>query len=70
MIYNCIVLDSYFTILTEYAKHLMLKPIDICTNEEDKPTLPDRPLPLASAYEHPNKDLIPLFRIIINLFGL
>ena len=38
----------------------MLKAIDICENE-DKPTLPDTPSPLASAFEHPNKDLIPLF---------
>ena len=54
-------LDSYFIVLTEYAKDLMLKAIDICTNEEDKPTLPDTPSPLASAYEHRDKDLIPLF---------
>ena len=47
-------LDSYFTVLTEYAKDLMLKAIDICTNEEDKPTLPDTPSPLASACEHPD----------------
>ena len=54
-------LDLYFTVLIEYAKDLMLKAIDICTNEEDKPTLPDTLSPLASPYEYPDKDLIPLF---------
>ena len=52
---------TYFTVLTDYATDLMLKTIDICVNEEDKPALPDSPSPLASAYEHPDKDLIPLF---------
>lgn len=47
--------------LTEYAKELMLKAAEICSCEDDKPTLPDTPPPLASAYEHPDKDLIPLF---------
>ena len=51
----------FLSISTEYAKDLMLKAIDTCTNEVDKPTLPDTPSPLASAYEHPDKDLIPLF---------
>ena len=51
----------FLSISPEYAKDLMLKAIDICTNEVDKPTLPDTPSPLASAYEHPGKDLIPLF---------
>ena len=55
MIHNCILLDSYFTVLIEYAKDLMLKAIDIYINEEDKPTLPDTPSPLASAYEHPRQ---------------
>ena len=39
----------------------MLKAGEMCLNEEDKPTLPDTPSPLASAYRHPDKDLIPLF---------
>ena len=30
-------------------------------NEEAKPTLPDTPSLLASAYRHSDKDLIPLF---------
>ena len=33
----------------------MLKAGEMCLNEEAKPTLP------ASAYRHPDKDLIPLF---------
>ena len=52
---------TYFNVLTEYAKELMLKAGEICLNEEDKPTLPDTPSPLASAYRHPDKDLITLF---------
>ena len=39
----------------------MLKAAQICLCEDDKPTLPDTLPPLASAYEHPHKDLIPLF---------
>jgi len=35
--------------------------MEICLNEKDKPTLPDTLSPLASKYEHPDKDLIPLF---------
>ena len=46
---------------TEYVKTLMHKTVEVCSDEEDKPTLPDTPRPLASAYEHPQKDLIPLF---------
>ena len=38
----------------------MLKAAELCSGE-DKPTLPDSPPPLASAHEHPDKDLIPLF---------
>ena len=51
----------YLDILTEYVKDLMLKTGEMCLKEEDKPTLPDTPSPLASAYRHPDKDLIPLF---------
>ena len=39
----------------------MHKTVKICLDEEDKPTLPDTPPALASTYEHPDKDLIPLF---------
>ena len=39
----------------------MLKAGELCLNKQDKPTLPDIPSPLASAYKHPDKDLIPLF---------
>ena len=41
----------------------MLKAAQICLCEDDKPTLPDTLPPLASAYEHPDKDLIPLFSL-------
>ena len=39
----------------------MLKAAELCSGEDDKPALPDTPPPLASAHEHPDKDLIPLF---------
>ena len=44
----------------------MLKAAEICSCEDDKPTLPDTVPPLASTHKHPNKDLIdkdliPLF---------
>ena len=39
----------------------MHKTVKICLDEEHKPTLPDTPPPLASAYEHPDKDSIPRF---------
>ena len=39
----------------------MLKAAEICPCEDDKPTLLDFPPPLASAYEHPDKDMIPMF---------
>ena len=38
----------------------MLKAGEMCLNEEAKPTS-DTPSPLASAYRHSDKDLIPLF---------
>ena len=53
--------DLHSSVSIEYAKELVQKAIDICTHEEHKPTLPDNPSSLASAYEHPNKDMIPLF---------
>ena len=36
--------------LTEYAKELMLKAAEICSCKDEKPTLPDTPPLLASAY--------------------
>ena len=44
----------------EYADALLLKTIELCIHEDDKPNLPTSPLPL-SQYEHPDKDTIPLF---------
>ena len=46
----------------------MLKGAELCSCEDDKRTLPDTPLPLASVHEHPNKDLIPFSRYKIDLF--
>lgn len=48
-------------ILSEYADALLLKTIELCTHETDKPELPTAPSPLASQYDHPDKDTIPLF---------
>ena len=39
----------------------MKKAIQYCITDYNKPTLPSAPPPLASAYEHPDKDTIPLF---------
>ena len=39
----------------------MKKAIRYCLTDEGKPTLPSVPPPLANAYEHPDKDTIPLF---------
>ena len=39
----------------------MLKVGEMCLNKEDQPILPDTPSSLASAYRHPDEDLIPLF---------
>ena len=36
----------------------MLKAGEMCLNKKDKPTLPDAPLQLASAYRHPDKPFI------------
>ena len=53
--------DLHASVSLDYAKELVRKAIDICTHEEQKPSLPDNPRSLASAYERPNKDTIPLF---------
>ena len=56
--------DLHGSVSLEYAKELVRKAIAICTHEEHKPLLPDNgnnPSSLASAYEHPNIDTIPLF---------
>ena len=42
----------------------MLKAAELCPCEDDKPTLPDSPPSLASAHEHPDKDLKALFPVI------
>ena len=39
----------------------MQKTLQFCKTDDDKPTLPTAPPSLASAYEHPDKDTIPLF---------
>ena len=41
----------------------MQKTLQYCKtiDDDDKPTLPTAPPPLASAYVHPDKDTIPLF---------
>ena len=48
-------------LLADYVDELMQKTLHFCTIHDDKPTLPTEPPPLASAYEHPDKDTIPLF---------
>ena len=53
--------NNIVNIPTEYADALLLKTIELCTHEDDKPNLPTSPPPLASQYEHPDKDTIPLF---------
>ena len=45
----------------EYTDDLIKKVLEFCMNEHDKPTLPTSPSPLASKYEHPDKETIPLF---------
>ena len=39
----------------------MKKAVHYCLTDEGKPTLPSVPPPLANAYEHPDKDTLPLF---------
>ena len=46
---------------TGYANSLLQRTIELCTHEDNKPQLPTVPPPLASQYEHPDKDTIPLF---------
>ena len=51
-----------FDIIADYVDKLMKKAIQYCVTDDNKPTLPSAPPPpLASAYEHPDKDTIPLF---------
>ena len=38
----------------------MKKAIQYCITDDNKPTFPSAP-PLASAYEHPDKNTMPLF---------
>ena len=51
----------YVSYFTEYTDDLIKKVLELSMNEDDKPTLPTPPSPLASKYEHPDKDSIPLF---------
>ena len=44
---------------TGYAYSLLQKTVELCTHEDNKPQLPTALLPLASQYEHPDKDTIP-----------
>ena len=39
--------------------HYYKKTVELCTHEDNKPQLPTALLPLASQYEHPDKDTIP-----------
>ena len=47
-------------IILDYVDKLMKNAIHYCLTD-GKPTLPSVPPPLANAYEHPDKDTIPLF---------
>ncbi|XP_065907620.1 uncharacterized protein [Dysidea avara] len=44
-----------------YASELMEKAIYFITHPDERPPLPEEPPSLTSQYEHPDKDLIPLF---------
>jgi len=39
----------------------MAKALNFVTHLDDTPSLPEEPPSLASQYDHPDKDLIPLF---------
>ena len=52
---------QYTFLLTDYADKLIKKTTEFCVDEHDKPTLATSPSPLASKYEHPDKDFIHLF---------
>jgi len=39
----------------------MTKALYFVRNLDERPSLPEEPPPLASQYDHPDKDLIPLF---------
>ena len=45
-------------ILLDYAAELMAKALHC---QDDTTSLPEEPPSLASQYDHPDKDLIPLF---------
>ena len=45
----------------DYVDDLLIKNLQYCQDDDDKPPLPTAPPPLASAYIHPDKDHIPLF---------
>ena len=48
-------------IFTKYVKSLLLRTVELCTHEDNRPPLPTAPSPLVSQHEHPDKDTIPLF---------
>ena len=50
-----------YVYLLGYANDLMVKAAELCLDDHDKPDLPTALSPLASHYEHPNKDTISLF---------
>ena len=45
----------------EYANELMEKAIQLCSTNVYRSKLPEAPPPLASQYDHLDKDTIPLF---------
>ena len=51
----------YSSLHMAYADELMVKAVELCLDDSDKPALPTAPSPLASRYTHPDKDTIPLF---------
>ena len=54
-------LKTYITCTVDYIDELMEKTMHFFTSDDDKPSLPTPPPPLASKYIHPDKDTIPLF---------
>jgi len=48
-------------ILLDYVAELMAKALHFVTHQDDTPSLPEETTCLASQYNYPDKDLIPLF---------
>lgn len=55
--YECLI---HYNVIA-YVDELLIKTLQFCSCDEEKPTMPIPPPPLASAYSHPDKDTIPLF---------